>query len=1068
MAAKGARESWSAAGASTPPTSIPRDEISDFHLRDEARLVGGLIERAVYTTDERQRIATIAARLVDTARAGRTKHGGIDAFMHEYGLTSEEGVTLLCLAEALLRIPDADTADALIDERVGSGDWERHLGHSDSLLVNASTFGLMLTGRIVRLGRSAGSGPGAVLKRLVARSGEPVIRQAMRQAVRILGDQFVLGRNIDSAISNAWEYEKRGYTISYDMLGEAARTEKDAERYHARYARAIEAIGKAAGAAGPENIETLMRRPSISLKLSALHPRFEPGKEARLEAELMPRLLELVRLARARGLGITIDAEEQDRLDPTLWLVERLLHAPELAGWPGLGVVVQAYGKRAIPVLRWLKRVSDATRRTIPVRLVKGAYWDSEIKLAQERGLPGYPVFTAKPHTDVSYLACLRFLLGETKAFYPQFATHNAHTIAAAHVAGGVLPFEMQRLHGMGEALYEEVVSKSGLARPCRIYAPVGAHEDLLAYLVRRLLENGANTSFVNRLADDDMPAAEIVRDPVEATEKLWQEGRIAESLRIPLPAAILGPNRRNSAGVALTEPATRAALRAEIDAAIAVDFAVGPIIDGKMIRGGDAARLVLCPYDRRRRIGTVLETTPDQIELAIASAGKAMHAWDHRGGPARAALLDKAAELMERDRARLMGVLVREAGKTLDAALSEVREAVDFLRYYAGEARRQFAGPVVLPGPTGERNTIELCGRGVFACISPWNFPLAISTGQIAAALAAGNAVIAKPAEQTPVTAFLAVELMHVAGIPGEVLHLLPGAGPIGAALSKDPRIAGIAFTGSNDTAWAIQRTLTDRRGAIIPFIAETGGINAMIADSSALAEQVVRDAVRSAFDSAGQRCSAARVLFLQEEIADDVTEMLTGAIAELKVGDPLDYATDVGPVIDEDAQTMLEAHKLAMRRSQRELIDPPLPSDCHAGTFVTPAAFAIERLGVVEREIFGPILHVVRFSGGHLDRVIDAINATGFGLTLGLHSRIGAVADYVAEHARVGNLYVNRNQIGAVVGVQPFGGEGLSGTGPKAGGPHYLARFATERVRSTDITATGGNIELLGLQKG
>ena len=1068
MAAKGARESWSAAGVPPSSTPIPRDEISDFHLRDEARLVGGLIERAVYTADERQRIATIAARLVDTARAGRTKHGGIDAFMHEYGLTSEEGVTLLCLAEALLRIPDADTADALIDERVGSGDWERHLGHSDSLLVNASTFGLMLTGRIVRLGRSAGSGPGAVLKRLVARSGEPVIRQAMRQAVRILGDQFVLGRNIDSAISNAWEYEKRGYTISYDMLGEAARTEKDAERYHARYASAIEAVGKAAGAAGPENIETLMRRPSISVKLSALHPRFEPGKEARLEAELMPRLLELVRLARARGLGITIDAEEQDRLDPTLWLAERLLHAPELAGWPGLGVVVQAYGKRAIPVLRWLKRVSDASRRTIPVRLVKGAYWDSEIKLAQERGLPGYPVFTAKPHTDVSYLACLRFLLGETKAFYPQFATHNAHTVAAAHVAGGVLPFEMQRLHGMGEALYEEVVSKSGLARPCRIYAPVGAHEDLLAYLVRRLLENGANTSFVNRLADDDMPAAEIVRDPVEATEKLWQEGKMAESLRIPLPAAILGPSRRNSEGIALTEPATRAALRAEIDAAIAVDFAVGPIIDGKMIRGGDAARLVLCPHDRRRRIGTVLETTPDQIELAIASASKAMHAWDRRGGPARAALLEKAAELMERDRARLMGMLVREAGKTLDAALSEVREAVDFLRYYAGEARRQFAGPVVLPGPTGERNSIELCGRGVFACISPWNFPLAIFTGQVAAALAAGNAVIAKPAEQTPVTAFLAVELLHAAGIPGEVLHLLPGAGPIGAALSKDPRIAGIAFTGSNDTAWAIQRTLTDRRGAIIPFIAETGGINAMIADSSALAEQVVRDAVRSAFDSAGQRCSAARVLFLQEEIADDVTEMLTGAIAEIKVGDPLDYATDVGPVIDEDAQTMLEAHKLAMRRSQRELIDPPLPSDCHAGTFVTPAAFAIERLGVVEREIFGPILHVVRFSGGHLDRVIDAINATGFGLTLGLHSRIGTVADYVAEHARVGNLYVNRNQIGAVVGVQPFGGEGLSGTGPKAGGPHYLARFATERVRSTDITATGGNIELLGLQKG
>jgi RHH-type proline utilization regulon transcriptional repressor/proline dehydrogenase/delta 1-pyrroline-5-carboxylate dehydrogenase len=563
------------------------------------------------------------------------------------------------------------------------------------------------------------------------------------------------------------------------------------------------------------------------------------------------------------------------------------------------------------------------------------------------------------------------------------------------------------------------------------------------------------------------MPAADIVHDPVEATEKLWQGGRMAENLRIPLPAAILGPGRRNSAGGALTEPATRAALLADIDSGIAVEFTAGPIIDGKAVIGGDAARLVLCPHDRRRRLGTVLDATPDHVERAIVSAGKAMHAWDRRGGPARAALLEKAADLMERDRARLMGVIIREAGKTLDAALSEVREAVDFLRYYAGEARRQFSGAVALPGPTGERNTIELGGRGVIACISPWNFPLAIFTGQVAAALAAGNAVIAKPAEQTPVTAFLAVDLLQAAGIRGDVLHLLPGDGSVGAALSRDARISGIAFTGSNETAWAIQKSLADRRGAIVPFIAETGGINAMIADSSALAEQVVRDAVRSAFDSAGQRCSAARVLFLQEEIADHVTDMLTGANAELHVGDPRDYATDVGPVIDEDAQTMLESHKLAMRRSQRELIDPPLPAACRAGTYVTPAAYAIERLEVVEREVFGPILHVVRFPGGHLDRVIKAINATGYGLTLGLHSRIGSVADYVAQHARVGNLYVNRNQIGAVVGVQPFGGEGLSGSGPKAGGPHYLARFATERVRSTDVTATGGNVELLGLGK-
>jgi RHH-type proline utilization regulon transcriptional repressor/proline dehydrogenase/delta 1-pyrroline-5-carboxylate dehydrogenase len=1067
MAATGKRESWSTSGSGAGSATAPlsRDEISEFYLRDESRLVGGLIERAVYTADERRRIATLAQKLVGSAREGRGKHGGLDAFMHEYGLTSEEGVTLLCLAEALLRIPDADTADALIDERVGSGQWERHLGHSDSLLVNASTWGLMLTGRIVRLGRASGSGPGALLKRLVARSGEPVIRQALRQAVKILGDQFVLGRTIESAISNARAFEKQGYLFSYDMLGEAARTQRDAERYHRRYASAIEAVAKAAGPLTGAGIDALLQRPSISIKLSALHPRFEPGKEARVAKELIPSVLELARLAKARGLAITIDAEEQDRLDPTLSVIEGLMRAPELAEWSGLGVVVQAYGKRAIPMLRWLKKLGDETRRMIPVRLVKGAYWDSEIKLAQERGLPGYPVFTAKTHTDVSYLACMRFLLSDTRTFYPQFATHNAHTVAAAHVAGTGRAFELQRLHGMGEALYDTVVDKSGLGRRCRIYAPVGAHEDLLAYLVRRLLENGANTSFVNRLADDDMPAEEIVRDPIEDTETLWQSGSLAQNLRILPPAAMLGPERRNSDGVPLAEPAVRASLLGEINDEIATDFTAGPIIDGTAIKGGDAARLVLCPHDRRRRIGTVLESKPEHVERAIVSAGKAAHTWDRRGGPERAALLERAAHLMEKDRARLMGVLVREAGKTLEAALSEVREAVDFLRYYANEAKRQFSGPVVLPGPTGERNTIDLRGRGVFACISPWNFPLAIFTGQVAAALAAGNTVIAKPAEQTPITAFLAVEILHAAGVPGNVLHLVPGDGSVGAMLSKDPRIDGIAFTGSNATAWAIQKALADRRGAIVPFIAETGGINAMIADSSALAEQVVRDVVRSAFDSAGQRCSAARLLFLQDDIADHVTDMLTGAIAELQVGDPLDYATDIGPVIDEDAQTMLEAHKLDMRRRARELIDPAMPDTCRVGTFVTPAAYAIERMEMVEREVFGPVLHVVKYDGGHLDKVIESLNGIGFGLTLGLHSRIGAVADFVAEHAKVGNLYVNRNQIGAVVGVQPFGGEGLSGTGPKAGGPHYLARFATERVRSTDVTATGGNVELLGL---
>jgi RHH-type transcriptional regulator, proline utilization regulon repressor / proline dehydrogenase / delta 1-pyrroline-5-carboxylate dehydrogenase len=609
------------------------------------------------------------------------------------------------------------------------------------------------------------------------------------------------------------------------------------------------------------------------------------------------------------------------------------------------------------------------------------------------------------------------------------------------------------------------VSGEGGLGRPCRIYAPVGGHEDLLAYLVRRLLENGANTSFVNRLADEEAPIADIVRDPVETAEREWQEGKLAGQITLPRPPDLFGRTRRNSLGLALSEQSIRVPLEAEMAKELASQFAAGPIVNGRAVAGGEQAELVLCPHDRRERIGTVRQATREQINDALQSATAAAHAWDSLGGPARADILEKAADLMERSRARLMAVLVREAGKTLENAQGDVREAVDFLRYYATEARRLFSGPVKLPGPTGERNTLELRGRGPFACISPWNFPLAIFTGQVAAALAAGNPVLAKPAEQTPVTAFLAVEILHAAGVPKEVLHLLTGDGKVGAALVGDPRVRGIAFTGSNETAWAIQQALAGRRGEIVPFVAETGGINAMIADSSALPEQVVRDAVRSAFDSAGQRCSAARVLFLQEDIAPRVIEMLTGAIAALDIGDPLDYATDIGPVIDQAAQDALEAHKIRMQRQAVELIDLPLPPDCHVGTYVTPAAYELPSLGLLDREVFGPILHVLRFGRGHLGKVIEQINATGFGLTLGLHSRIGAVADFVAEHARVGNLYVNRNQIGAVVGVQPFGGEGLSGTGPKAGGPNYLARFATERVRSTDTTATGGNVQLLGL---
>ena len=1050
-------------GGSSDGAQLSRAEIADYHLIAEDKLVGGLIERALFSADEKRRIAALASRLVIAVREGRHRHSGIDAFMLEYGLTSEEGVILMCLAESLLRIPDSETADALIAEKIGSGNWDEHLGQSGSLFVNASTWGLMLTGRIVKLGRARSGKPAGALRRLVAKSGEPVIRQALKQAMRVMGDQFVLGRTIEEAMERARAMEAKGYRFSYDMLGEAARTQDDADRYYERYMTAIQAVGSAAGPLASRHPLALMERPGLSVKLSAIHPRFEPGKAERLSRELAPRLLALAEAARQNAISLTVDAEEQDRLDTTLAIFEQVFLDPKLAGWTGLGLAVQAYGRRAIPVLRWLRRLSEAGAKRIPVRLVKGAYWDSEIKWAQERGLADYPVMTRKHHTDLSYLACMRLLLGDPRSFYPQLATHNAHTLAAAHIAGGATPFELQRLHGMGEALYEDVVGDDKLGRPCRIYAPVGGHEDLLAYLVRRLLENGANSSFVNRIADEKLPVEEIVRDPVEVSEQ-ERERPEARGKALPLPGEILAP-RRNSLGLALGEPAVRDTLIGQMSEALAEPLMAAPLIDAPLGDLNPRQEVVTCPHDRRERIGFVTPTDPAWVERAIERATTEAHGWDRTGGAKRAEMLERAADLFERDRARLMAVIVREAGKTLDNAQGDLREAIDFLRYYAGEARRHFAGPTVLPGPTGERNTIELRGRGAFACISPWNFPLAIFTGQVAAALAAGNTVLAKPAEQTPITAWLAVKLMHEAGIPPGVLQVLPGNGAIGAALVRDPRVKGVAFTGSNATAWAIQKALTDRRGEIVPFIAETGGINAMIADSSALPEQVVRDVVRSAFDSAGQRCSAARALFLQADIADRVIEMIKGATETLDIGDPLDIGTDIGPVIDARAREDLNAHKARMGREARRIVDLPLPPECRYGTFVTPAVFEIDRFDRLDREVFGPILHVVRFEQGQLDRVIAAINASGFGLTLGLHSRIGEVADYVAEHARVGNLYINRNQIGAVVGVQPFGGDGLSGSGPKAGGPYTLFRYATERVRSSDLTATGGNVQLLGL---
>jgi len=1037
-------------------TVLPdRSAIAAKLFADETATVRALAAEGAFSAEDSKRVAELARQLVAAVRAARRQQGGIDAFMQEYSLSSEEGVVLMCLAEALLRIPDAGTADKLIADKVGGKDWERHLGQSESLFVNASAWGLMLTGRFVDLNRIARTDVGSYLKKLVTRSGEPIIRNAMKQAMRIMGKQFVLGRTIDEALSIAAPLEAEGYRFSYDMLGEAAFTMEDAHRYYASYQNALKIVG--AKAKGGD----IFGRASISVKLSALHPRYEEKQEARVMMELLPRVAELAVQARSLNVGLTIDAEEVNRLDLSLELIGRLMQDERLAGWNGLGLAVQAYSKRAKPVLEWLANLAQSTNRIIPVRLVKGAYWDTEIKRAQEQGLEAYPLFTRKVSTDVSYLACAKYLLSRRDVFYPQFATHNAHSLAAISVmAGSDRRFEFQRLHGMGQALYEQVVGRDKMNQPCRIYAPVGSHEDLLAYLVRRLLENGANTSFVNRLADDEAPIAEIIADPVV------EVGKLAEipHPRIPLPAQIFA-GRVNSAGAAIWDDATRARL------VNGVAHTLSQPVNGHALVGGKAEltgplRRITTPHDRRLQIGEVWEADEKAVARAMDEASGAQRDWDLAGGAARAAALETAANLYEANTERFVALLVREAGKSLDNAIADLREAVDFLRYYAVQARAEFEGAMVLPGPTGERNELSLHGRGVFACISPWNFPLAILTGQIAAALAAGNAVVSKPAEQTPLIAFEAVKLLHQAGVPASMLHLLPGDGArIGKVLLAHPALSGVAFTGSNETAAIINRALAARDGAIPALIAETGGMNAMIVDSSALPEQAVRDVLASAFDSAGQRCSAARLLFVQNDVADRVTKMLKGAMSELKIGDPLDYATDVGPVIDEEARTTLEGHKARMKAEEKVLIDLSLGRECAHGTFVAPAAFELSSLAPLKREVFGPVLHVVRFAGDRIADVCEALNATGFGLTLGLHTRIETTAAEVRRRMRVGNIYVNRNQIGAVVGAQPFGGEGLSGTGPKAGGPHYLHRFATERVCSTDTTASGGNAALMSM---
>jgi RHH-type proline utilization regulon transcriptional repressor/proline dehydrogenase/delta 1-pyrroline-5-carboxylate dehydrogenase len=1031
------------------PLEAAREAIRANYHADESLAVARLLPAAMLDPAADARVAALASGLVERVRTGQKAAAGMQSFLQEYDLSSQEGVLLMCVAEALLRIPDALTADQLIRDKFARGEWDRHLGQSDSALVNAGTWAMLLTGKLVAVEPPAGLGLGGWLAGLAARAGEPVVRLALRQGMKLMAEQFVMGRTIGEALARARSAGQSAFRHSYDMLGEAAFTAADAGRYFTAYEDAIDAISASAAKLPAQSV---FERPGISIKLSALHPRYEYAQHGRVLRELAPRVLALAERARRGNIGLTLDAEEADRLDLSLDILEKAFTSPQLAGWEGLGLAVQAYQKRAPFVIDWLAALARSQGRRLMVRLVKGAYWDTEVKRAQALGHPAYPVFTRKVNTDVSYLACAAGMLASPEAFYCQFATHNAHTAATLlERAQGRQDFEFQRLHGMGEELYAEITGKMGVA--CRAYAPVGTHEDLLPYLVRRLLENGANTSFVNRIADVSVPVARVVADPVAAC----RESPMKTNPRLPLPGQLYGAQRRNSAGVALADGnAAHALLEAMAPHLARTDWSAAALIGGEVRKG---KRVEVADPARGVVIGSVAEADAGLAGEALAVVSRAVVP----GAARRADILDRAAEAIEADSARLAALLVREAGKTVPDAMGEVREAVDFCRYYAMQVRRLFAAPEILPGPTGETNELRLAGRGVFACVSPWNFPLAIFAGQVAAAFAAGNAVVAKPAEQTPLVAFEAVKLFIAAGMPAEAIALVPGRGEtVGAALVADRRTDGVAFTGSTATAQAINRALAARDGPLVPFIAETGGLNAMLVDSSALPEQVVADVIASGFNSAGQRCSALRILCLQGDIAPRVLELLAGATAELVLGDPADLATDIGPVIDREALAMLEAHAARMDREARLICQARLPAGL-AGSFFAPRAYALADLAAIDREVFGPIVHVVTFAAGQLEATVDAVNAKGCGLTMGVHSRIDANVEAVRRRARVGNLYVNRNMIGATVGVQPFGGEGLSGTGPKAGGPHTLLRFALERSFTVNTAAAGGNAALI-----
>jgi len=1028
------------------------DEIDARKYVDEDREVAALLDQAPLSDSERLTAQARAKAIVESARRIKRRKGMMESFLEEFGLTTQEGLALMCLAEALLRVPDAATADKLIAEKIKDGRWNEHLGKADHWLVNAGTWGLMLTGRLVAA--PSEKDLMATISRLAQRAGEPLVRAASMQGMRILGEQFVLGRTIEEALKRGEGFQRAGLatSFSFDMLGEGARTAADAERYLASYAEAIEAVGRhEANAAALTPAE----RSGLSVKLSALHPRYEARLQERVMAELYPKLRQLALQAKQANLAFCLDAEEADRLALSLKLLDRLAADPALQGWDGLGLAVQAYQKRARDVISAVAALARARGLRLMMRLVKGAYWDGEVKKAQQAGRPDYPVFTTKAATDVSYLACAKLMLDNADVLFCAFATHNAHTASAVALLAekaGVADYEFQRLHGMGEALY----AAAGLERPVRVYAPVGGHEDLLPYLVRRLLENGANTSFVHSFLDDSVSADLVAADPIAALAAAPGRHR-----RLPPPRGLYGPTRANPFGADLSKASDRATLAAATSLLRRTPPTAAPLVSG--VLGTGPSRPILSPADHSRAVGIVIEATEAQVQAAAASAHAFQPRWNALNAFKRAAILREAADRLEAVSADFVALIAEEAGRTLSDGIEEVREAVDFLRYYAGEAEAHFARPHSLPGPAGETNHLELMGRGTFGCIAPWNFPLAIFLGQVAAALAAGNTVLAKPAEQTPLVGFEAIKLMHEAGVPVEALHFLPGDGRIGAAIARDPRVAGIAFTGSNATARRIAQTLAAREGPLAALIAETGGLNGLFVDTTALKEQVVDDVVLSAFGSAGQRCSALRVLFLPEASHEAILKTLKGAVAELKLGDPADPTTDIGPVIDADALAMLKAHKARMTQEARLIAEArPGPVD---GYFFAPTILELESLDQLSEEVFGPILHVVRYDPAQIAEVGGALAKKGYGLTLGVHSRLESFMHAVIAAVPAGNVYVNRSMIGAVVGVQPFGGLGLSGTGPKAGGPHYLPRFAVERTVTVNIAAQGGDPALLNL---